>query len=64
MSLENPSNAYTQNLTVSNVMLETGSRALVELLGDDATSNRVEGQTVNLELATEVLAQRIEAYLK
>lgn len=64
MSFETPSNVFKQNLTVSNVMLEIGSRALVDLLGDDATSNELEGKTVNLELATEVLTQRIASYLK
>lgn len=63
MSLENPSNVYSQNLTTANVMLEVGSRVLVELLGDDATANIVDSQPVNLELATAVLAERISTYL-
>lgn len=63
MSLENPSNVYNQNLTTANVMLEVGSRALIELLGDDATSSVVDGTQISLELATKTLAERISAYL-
>lgn len=63
MSLENPSNVYNQNLTTANVMLEVGSRALIELLGDDATSTVVDGTQISLELATKTLAERISAYL-
>ena len=64
MLYQNPDQTFDQNLTSANVLLEVGARVLVKILGDEATSNQIDGQPVDLNLATQALTERVTAYLK
>lgn len=54
-----PNVAYNQNLTVLASALELGAAAITQVMGDEAISNQILGETQKTRDIQEMLASRL-----